>query len=151
MPSLGKAQKGYGYQVFFRDINTIPTKFIMTPNLLRYYKIMSFFCILILRSLSLTVNFLWSLLVSKSSVSAFHIANKFSFTWKFEKISFGTPSKIILLALATYFFHYARLWESDACGFVTSDLMYSSNQFSSNIASMCSLHATKLEVPSKAY
>jgi len=66
----------------------------------------------------LLASFLWSLLFSKNSVSAFHIVKGVSFPWIFEIIWSHTPYNIIILALDTYFFHWARLCAPYACGFV---------------------------------
>jgi len=63
----------------------------------------------------------------------------------------STPSNMILLALATYFFHWERLWVSDAWGFSTSALMYYISPLSFNTASMQSFQTPNIEMPSKAY
>ena len=152
MPALGKAQKGYSYKVLFKKINTDLAKFITTLyKFLMYCGNVSFFCILILQSLSLSDNFLWSLFFSNNSINSFHIANEVYFPWIFEEIWSQSPSNIILLTLATSFFHWARLWALYAWGFSTSILMYSSNPLSSNTASMRMFHATNFEEPSNAY
>ena len=85
-------------------------------TLVKYFWIMSPFSILIFLSLSLSANFLWSLLPWNIYIKAFHIAYGFSLPWRLKTMWSLTPSNNMLLAFASFFYHAPRSWESDVVG-----------------------------------
>lgn len=124
---------------------TPPSSSLHCVNLLKYYIIVSFFCILIIWSLSLTVKFLLSFLFLNFIFITFHITNRVSFTCRFEKIWPHTPSNIILLALAT------SSTEKGSRHQILMVLQHVSDVLNQSIIIQYSLHTRKLEVPSKEY
>jgi hypothetical protein len=78
------------------------------------------FSILIFLSLSLSTNYLWSLLFWNRSVKTFHIAYGVVFPWILDTMWSCTPSNRILLAFATFFFHASRFAVSVAAILGTS-------------------------------